>query len=26
VSEVIKPPQPFAAAFDLLTDESHDPA
>ena len=25
VPEVIKPPQPFAAAFDLLTDEGHDP-
>ncbi len=26
VPEVVKPPQPFAAALDLLTDESHDPA
>ncbi len=26
VPEVVKPPQPFAAAFDLLADESHGPA
>jgi hypothetical protein len=25
VPEVVKPPQPFAAAFDLLADGGHDP-